>query len=70
MAFRSVRREYINAKYIDHKFTRRTAAMATGRVAEVYDAVRSRDLLSLIKLYAEGAELLEPLPDAEKVWLV
>uniref|UniRef100_A0A8C5F6T8 ArfGAP with SH3 domain, ankyrin repeat and PH domain 1b n=1 Tax=Gadus morhua TaxID=8049 RepID=A0A8C5F6T8_GADMO len=62
----SVRREYINAKYIDHKFTRRTAAMATGRVAEVYDAVRSRDLLSLIKLYAEGAELLEPLPDAEK----
>uniref|UniRef100_A0A8C4ZD93 ArfGAP with SH3 domain, ankyrin repeat and PH domain 1b n=1 Tax=Gadus morhua TaxID=8049 RepID=A0A8C4ZD93_GADMO len=59
----SVRREYINAKYIDHKFTRRTAAMATGRVAEVYDAVRSRDLLSLIKLYAEGAELLEPLPD-------
>ena len=43
--------------------------MATGRVAEVYDAVRSRDLLSLIKLYAEGAELLEPLPDAEKVWL-
>ncbi|CAL8368301.1 unnamed protein product [Boreogadus saida] len=64
----SVRREYINANTSTTSSPGGTAAMATGRVAEVYDAVRSRDLLSLIKLYAEGAELLEPLPDAEKMY--
>ncbi|KAJ3596499.1 hypothetical protein NHX12_002906 [Muraenolepis orangiensis] len=62
----AVRREYINAKYTEHRLTRRSAPVGVGRVAEVYDAVRSRDLLSLIRLYAEGAELLEPLPDPQK----
>ncbi|KAM4604701.1 LOW QUALITY PROTEIN: arf-GAP with SH3 domain, ANK repeat and PH domain-containing protein 1a [Polymixia lowei] len=62
----TVRKEYINAKYIDHKFTRRQVATATSRLAEVYEAVYSRDLLSLIQLYAQGVELLEPLLEPGK----
>uniref|UniRef100_A0A667XZK8 ArfGAP with SH3 domain, ankyrin repeat and PH domain 1a n=1 Tax=Myripristis murdjan TaxID=586833 RepID=A0A667XZK8_9TELE len=62
----TARKEYINAKYIDRKFVvRRAVATATSRLAELYEAVRSRDLLSIIQLYAEGAELLEPLPEPE-----
>ncbi|XP_062337632.1 arf-GAP with SH3 domain, ANK repeat and PH domain-containing protein 1a isoform X3 [Osmerus eperlanus] len=62
----TVRKEYINAKYMDHKFARRTGVTATSRQGELYEAVRSRDLLSLVQLYAEGAELMEPLPEAGK----
>lgn len=44
--------------------------MATSGLQEVFEAVRSRDLLSVIQLYAEGVELLQPLPDPGKVgWL-
>lgn len=41
--------------------------MATNRSDEVYEAVRSRDLLSIIQLYAEGVELLQPFPEPGKV---
>lgn len=45
--------------------------MATSGLQEVFEAVRSRDLLSVIQLYAEGVELLQPLPDPTKVsWLL
>lgn len=62
---RTVRQEYINAKYLDHKFAHQTGkATVPGKLSE---AVRSRDLLLLIQIYAEGAELMEPLPEAGKV---
>ncbi|KAL7386457.1 hypothetical protein ABVT39_008662 [Epinephelus coioides] len=61
-----VRKEFINAKYIDRKFVRRTVSMVTSGLNEVYEAVRSRDLLSIIQLYAEGVELLQPLPEPGK----
>lgn len=64
---RTARKEFINAKYIDRKFVRRSVSMATSRLDEVYEAVRSRDLLSLIQLCAEGVELLQPLPEPGKV---
>uniref|UniRef100_A0A8C7LAL1 ArfGAP with SH3 domain, ankyrin repeat and PH domain 1a n=1 Tax=Oncorhynchus kisutch TaxID=8019 RepID=A0A8C7LAL1_ONCKI len=60
----TVRKEYINAKYLDHKFAHQTGkATVPGKLSE---AVRSRDLLLLIQIYAEGAELMEPLPEAGK----
>ncbi|KAI3374825.1 hypothetical protein L3Q82_021040 [Scortum barcoo] len=62
----TARKEFINAKYIDHRFVRRTVSMATSRLDEVYEAVQSRDLLSIIQLYAEGVELLQPLPEHDK----
>uniref|UniRef100_A0A671Z4A8 ArfGAP with SH3 domain, ankyrin repeat and PH domain 1a n=1 Tax=Sparus aurata TaxID=8175 RepID=A0A671Z4A8_SPAAU len=54
---------FINAKYIDRKFVRRTVSMATSGLEELCEAVQSRDLLSIIQLYAEGVELLQPLPE-------
>ncbi|XP_040001374.1 arf-GAP with SH3 domain, ANK repeat and PH domain-containing protein 1a isoform X2 [Xiphias gladius] len=59
----TARKEFINAKYIDRKFVRRTVSTATSKLDELYEAVRSRDLLSIIQLYAEGVELLQPLPE-------
>ncbi|KAG5851114.1 hypothetical protein ANANG_G00089590 [Anguilla anguilla] len=59
----TVRKEFINAKYVDHKFTRKTCTSAAAKMSELYEAVKSRDLLALIQVYAEGVELMEPLPE-------
>uniref|UniRef100_A0A3Q0R0Y4 ArfGAP with SH3 domain, ankyrin repeat and PH domain 1a n=1 Tax=Amphilophus citrinellus TaxID=61819 RepID=A0A3Q0R0Y4_AMPCI len=59
-------KEFINAKYIDHKFVRRTISTVSSRLDELNEAVRSRDLLSLIQLYTQGVELLQPLPELGK----
>ncbi|TSK82135.1 Arf-GAP with SH3 domain, ANK repeat and PH domain-containing protein 1 [Bagarius yarrelli] len=58
------RKEYINAKYVEHRFARRTPSTATARQGDLYEAVRTRDLLGLVQLYADGVELLEPFPEA------
>uniref|UniRef100_A0AAY4BMK2 ArfGAP with SH3 domain, ankyrin repeat and PH domain 1b n=1 Tax=Denticeps clupeoides TaxID=299321 RepID=A0AAY4BMK2_9TELE len=60
----TVRKEFINAKYVDHKFARKTCISAAAKMSELQEAVRSRDLLALIQVYAEGVELMEPLPEA------
>uniref|UniRef100_A0A7N8YC69 ArfGAP with SH3 domain, ankyrin repeat and PH domain 1a n=1 Tax=Mastacembelus armatus TaxID=205130 RepID=A0A7N8YC69_9TELE len=62
----TARKEFINAKYIDHKFVKRTVATMAVRLDELFEVIRSRDLLSIIQLYAEGAELLQPLPGPGK----
>ncbi|KAM4533437.1 arf-GAP with SH3 domain, ANK repeat and PH domain-containing protein 1 isoform 3-T3 [Odontesthes bonariensis] len=60
----TVRKEFINAKYVDHKYARKTCTSASAKMIELFEAVQSRDLLSLIQVYAEGVELMEPLPEA------
>ncbi|XP_053099611.1 arf-GAP with SH3 domain, ANK repeat and PH domain-containing protein 1 isoform X1 [Hemicordylus capensis] len=57
----TARKEFITAKYVDHKFSRKTCASAAAKLNELLEAVRSRDLLALIQVYAEGVELMEPL---------
>ncbi|XP_037311797.1 arf-GAP with SH3 domain, ANK repeat and PH domain-containing protein 1 isoform X5 [Pungitius pungitius] len=59
----TVRKEFINAKYVDHKYARKTCTSASAKMIELFEAVESRDLLSLIQVYAEGVELMEPLPE-------
>ncbi|XP_060756038.1 arf-GAP with SH3 domain, ANK repeat and PH domain-containing protein 1 isoform X2 [Neoarius graeffei] len=59
----TIRKEFINAKYMDHKFSRKTCSSAALKLSDLYDAVRSRDLLALIQVYADGVEIMEPLPD-------
>ncbi|MEE6463106.1 hypothetical protein FKM82_005783 [Ascaphus truei] len=54
------RKEYITAKYVEHRFSRKTCASAAEKLNEILEAVKSRDLLALIQVYAEGVELLEP----------
>nr|XP_055057868.1 arf-GAP with SH3 domain, ANK repeat and PH domain-containing protein 1a isoform X1 [Misgurnus anguillicaudatus] len=58
------RKEYINAKYVEHRFARRTATTATARQGDLYEAVRTRDLMALIQLYADGVELMDPFLEA------
>ncbi|XP_054620929.1 arf-GAP with SH3 domain, ANK repeat and PH domain-containing protein 1 isoform X1 [Dunckerocampus dactyliophorus] len=60
----TVRKEFINAKYVDHKYARKTCSSAAAKMIELYEAVQSRDLLALVQVYAEGVELMEPLPEA------
>ncbi|XP_072567582.1 arf-GAP with SH3 domain, ANK repeat and PH domain-containing protein 1 isoform X2 [Paramormyrops kingsleyae] len=59
----TARKEFINAKYLDHKFVRKTCMSAAAKLKELLEAVKSRDLLALIQVYAEGVELMEPLPE-------
>lgn len=61
------RKEFINNKYIEHKFARHPVSMASNGLEELCEAVRTRDLMSVIQLYAQGVELLQPLPDPGKV---
>lgn len=62
-----MRKEFINAKYVDHKYARKTCSSAAAKMIELFEAVQSRDLLTLIQVYAEGVELMEPLPEAGPV---
>ncbi|XP_077606156.1 arf-GAP with SH3 domain, ANK repeat and PH domain-containing protein 1 isoform X3 [Crocuta crocuta] len=57
----TVRKEYITAKYVDHKFSRKACSSSSAKLNELLEAVKSRDLLALIQVYAEGVELMEPL---------
>ncbi|XP_042570097.1 arf-GAP with SH3 domain, ANK repeat and PH domain-containing protein 1-like [Cyprinus carpio] len=59
----TVRKEFINAKYVDHKFARKSCSSAAAKMSELFEAIRSHDLLALIQVYAEGVELMEPLPE-------
>ncbi|KAG7224146.1 hypothetical protein INR49_019881 [Caranx melampygus] len=61
----NARKEYIVAKYAERRYVLRREDADPGRL---YDAVRSRDLTSLLQLYAEGADLVKPptLPDGQR----
>ncbi|XP_070835981.1 arf-GAP with SH3 domain, ANK repeat and PH domain-containing protein 3 isoform X2 [Chaetodon trifascialis] len=54
----NARKEYIVAKYAERRYVVRREEADPGRL---YDAVKSRDLTSLLQLYAEGADLAKPL---------
>ncbi|XP_053571336.1 arf-GAP with SH3 domain, ANK repeat and PH domain-containing protein 1 isoform X1 [Bombina bombina] len=57
----TARKEFITAKYVEHKFSRKMCASVAEKMSELLEAVKSRDLLALIQVYAEGAEITEPL---------
>uniref|UniRef100_A0A672J6X9 Arf-GAP with SH3 domain, ANK repeat and PH domain-containing protein 1-like n=1 Tax=Salarias fasciatus TaxID=181472 RepID=A0A672J6X9_SALFA len=54
----NARKEYIVAKYAERRYVLRKEESNPGRL---YDAVRSRDLTSLLQLFAEGVDLAKPL---------
>ncbi|KAM5280886.1 arf-GAP with SH3 domain, ANK repeat and PH domain-containing protein 1 isoform 5-T5 [Ctenodactylus gundi] len=57
----TARKEYITAKYVDHRFSKKTCSSSSAKLNELLEAIKSRDLLALIQVYAEGVELMEPL---------
>uniref|UniRef100_H2ZTH2 ArfGAP with SH3 domain, ankyrin repeat and PH domain 1 n=1 Tax=Latimeria chalumnae TaxID=7897 RepID=H2ZTH2_LATCH len=59
----TARKEFITAKYVDHRFAKKTCVSAAAKLNELLEAVKSRDLLALIQVYAEGVELMEPVPE-------
>ena len=65
--FRTVRKEYITAKYVDHRFSRKTCSSSSAKLNELLEAVKSRDLLVLVQVYAEGVGLMEPLLEPGQV---
>ncbi|XP_039980461.1 arf-GAP with SH3 domain, ANK repeat and PH domain-containing protein 2b isoform X2 [Xiphias gladius] len=54
-----MRKDYITAKYTEKRFAQRLCADAASRLQVLYEAVRNRDILSLIQVYAEGVDLME-----------
>uniref|UniRef100_UPI003AAE13EB arf-GAP with SH3 domain, ANK repeat and PH domain-containing protein 2-like n=1 Tax=Centroberyx gerrardi TaxID=166262 RepID=UPI003AAE13EB len=61
-----MRKDYITAKYTEKRFAQRRCADAASRLQVLYESVKTRDILSLIQVYAEGAELMEPIPQANE----
>ncbi|XP_061785978.1 arf-GAP with SH3 domain, ANK repeat and PH domain-containing protein 2b isoform X1 [Nerophis lumbriciformis] len=60
------RKDYITAKYIDKRFVRPLCADAETRLEVLYQAVRNRDILSLIQVHAEGVDLMEAVPQTNE----
>ncbi|KAG7214995.1 hypothetical protein INR49_022903 [Caranx melampygus] len=57
-----MRKDYITAKYTEKRFARRLCPDAASKLQVLYEAVKKRDILSLIQVYAEGVDLMEPIP--------
>ncbi|XP_039874338.1 arf-GAP with SH3 domain, ANK repeat and PH domain-containing protein 2b [Simochromis diagramma] len=57
-----MRKDYITAKYTEKRFARRKCTDAASRLRALYEAIRNRDILSLIQVYAEGVDLMDAIP--------
>uniref|UniRef100_A0A671K9U6 Arf-GAP with SH3 domain, ANK repeat and PH domain-containing protein 2-like n=1 Tax=Sinocyclocheilus anshuiensis TaxID=1608454 RepID=A0A671K9U6_9TELE len=64
----TVRKEYIVAKYAERRYV---LPKEHSEAYHVYDTVRSKDLTSLLQLYAEGEDLSKPVatPDRQETGL-
>uniref|UniRef100_A0A674P248 ArfGAP with SH3 domain, ankyrin repeat and PH domain 2b n=1 Tax=Takifugu rubripes TaxID=31033 RepID=A0A674P248_TAKRU len=54
-----MRKDFITAKYTEKRFTKRFSSDATSPLQLLYEAVRNKDVLSLIQVYSEGVDLME-----------
>uniref|UniRef100_A0A8C7YLB2 ArfGAP with SH3 domain, ankyrin repeat and PH domain 2b n=1 Tax=Oryzias sinensis TaxID=183150 RepID=A0A8C7YLB2_9TELE len=59
------RKEYITAKYTEKRFARRLYTNTESRQKALYEAVRNKDVLSLLQVYAEGVDLMEAVPHVD-----
>lgn len=62
---RQTRKDYITAKYTEKRFAQRKYADATSRQHALREAVKNRDILSLLQVYAEGVDLMEAIPPGQ-----
>ncbi|XP_039897609.1 arf-GAP with SH3 domain, ANK repeat and PH domain-containing protein 2a isoform X1 [Simochromis diagramma] len=56
------RKDFITAKYTEKRFAKKKCPDAMSRLHTLCDAVKARDIFSLIQVYAEGVDLMEPIP--------
>lgn len=59
---RQARKDFITAKYTEKRFTKRCSPDTASRLQLLYQAVRNRDILSLIQVYSEGLDLMDTCP--------
>ncbi|XP_036928146.1 arf-GAP with SH3 domain, ANK repeat and PH domain-containing protein 2a isoform X1 [Acanthopagrus latus] len=56
------RKDFITAKYTEKRYARKKCPDSTSRLHTLCDAVKARDIFSLVQVYAEGVDLMEPIP--------
>uniref|UniRef100_A0A4W3HSS4 ArfGAP with SH3 domain, ankyrin repeat and PH domain 2a n=1 Tax=Callorhinchus milii TaxID=7868 RepID=A0A4W3HSS4_CALMI len=56
------RKDYITAKYIERKYSRKKCLDNAAKLSCLCDAIKSRDIFALIQVYADGVDLIEPIP--------
>ncbi|XP_041433888.1 arf-GAP with SH3 domain, ANK repeat and PH domain-containing protein 2-like isoform X1 [Xenopus laevis] len=56
------RKDFILAKYVQWAYTKRGCTSAITRLYDLQEAVRFKDIYTLIQAYAEKVDLTEPLP--------
>ncbi|KAJ8356138.1 hypothetical protein SKAU_G00189320 [Synaphobranchus kaupii] len=56
------RKDYITAKYTEKRFAQRKCPDNPSKLRSLCEAVKSRDIFALIQVYAEGVDLMEPIP--------
>ncbi|KTF91216.1 hypothetical protein cypCar_00000236 [Cyprinus carpio] len=61
-----VRKDFITAKYTEKRFVQKKYAENAARVRALCEAVKSRDIFSLIQVYAEGLDLMETIQQANQ----
>lgn len=54
---RNARKEFITAKYVERRYV---LPKEHSEPLRVYDVIKSRDMTSLLQLYAEGEDLSKP----------
>ncbi|TSN67117.1 Arf-GAP with SH3 domain, ANK repeat and PH domain-containing protein 2 [Bagarius yarrelli] len=58
------RKDFITAKYTEKRFARKKNQDPASRLHTLCNAVKARDIFSLIQVYGEGVDLMEPIPMA------
>ncbi|XP_074905264.1 arf-GAP with SH3 domain, ANK repeat and PH domain-containing protein 2 isoform X2 [Buteo buteo] len=58
----NARKDYITAKYIERKYARKKHTDNTAKLHALCEAVKSRDILGLVQVYADGVDLTEKIP--------
>ncbi|XP_041043949.1 arf-GAP with SH3 domain, ANK repeat and PH domain-containing protein 2a [Carcharodon carcharias] len=56
------RKDYITAKYIERKYSRKKCIDNAAKLSCLCDAIKSRDIFALIQVYADGVDLTDPIP--------
>ncbi|NXG44160.1 ASAP2 protein, partial [Psilopogon haemacephalus] len=58
----NARKDYITAKYIERRYARKKQADSAAKLHALCEAVKSRDILGLVQVYADGVDLTEKIP--------
>ncbi|XP_045404962.1 arf-GAP with SH3 domain, ANK repeat and PH domain-containing protein 2 isoform X4 [Lemur catta] len=58
----NARKDYITAKYIERRYSRKKHADNAAKLHSLCEAVKTRDIFGLLQAYADGVDLTEKIP--------